>query len=89
MFLGIRRGQRGPIRPPVRELDWAPHEEQMAASALRVSAVGTPAEAAELLRTFAASYGVDEVILTGYSHDPALRERSFSLLAEEWEQVAA
>lgn len=89
MFLGIRRGERGPIKPPVRELDWAPHEEQMAASALRVSAVGTPAEAAEFLRTFAASYGVDEVILTGYSHDPALRERSFSLLAEEWEQVAA
>ncbi|WP_138415982.1 LLM class flavin-dependent oxidoreductase [Sinomonas gamaensis] len=89
MFLGIRRGERGPIRPPVRELDWAPHEEQMAASALRVSAVGTPAEAAEFLRAFAASYGVDEVILTGYAHDPALRERSFSLLAEEWERVAA
>ena len=84
MFLAIRRGQRGPILPPVRELDWAPHEEQMATSALRVSAVGTPSEAAEFLRTFAASYGVDEVILTGYAHDPALRERSFRLLAEEW-----
>jgi alkanesulfonate monooxygenase SsuD/methylene tetrahydromethanopterin reductase-like flavin-dependent oxidoreductase (luciferase family) len=51
--------------------------------------VGTPAEAAEFLWAFAASYGVDEVILTGYAHDPALRERSFSLLAEEWERVAA
>jgi luciferase family oxidoreductase group 1 len=89
MFLGIRRGERGPIKAPVRELDWASHEEQMAASALRVSAVGTPSEAAEFLRTFAASYGVDEVILTGYAHDPALRERSFSLLAEEWDSVRA
>ena len=89
MFLAIRRGHRGPIRPPVRELDWAPHEEQMAASALRVSAVGTPSEAAEFLRTFAASFGVDEVILTGYAHDPALRERSFRLLAEEWGMVPA
>jgi hypothetical protein len=61
----------------------------MAASALRVSAVDTPAEAASFLRNFAASHGVDEVILTGYAHDPALRERSFSLLAEEWERVAA
>jgi luciferase family oxidoreductase group 1 len=82
MFLAIRRGERGPIRPPVRDLDWAPHEEQMASSALRVSAVGSPSEAAEFLRTFAASYGVDEIVLTGYAHDPALRERSFRLLAE-------
>ncbi|WP_334171863.1 LLM class flavin-dependent oxidoreductase [Sinomonas sp.] len=89
MFLGIRRGERGPIKPPVREMDWAPHEQQMAESALRISAVGTPGEAAEFLRTFAASYGVDEVILTGYSHDPALRERSFRLLAEEWGKVPA
>jgi luciferase family oxidoreductase group 1 len=89
MFVAIRRGTRGPLRPPVREMDWAPHEEQMASSALRVSAVGTPAEAAEFLRTFAASYGIDEVILTGYAHDPAMRERSFRLMAEEWAQDVA
>ncbi|WP_245827819.1 LLM class flavin-dependent oxidoreductase [Sinomonas mesophila] len=89
MFLGIRRGTRGPLRPPVRELDWAPHEEQMASSALRVSAVGTPEECAEFLRTFAASYGIDELILTGYAHDPSLRERSFRLMAEEWDRVPA
>ena len=89
MFLGIRRGTRGPLRPPVRELDWAPHEEQMAASALRVSAVGTPQECAGFLRAFAASYGIDELILTGYAHDPALRERSFRLMAEEWDRVPA
>ncbi|GAB3272110.1 LLM class flavin-dependent oxidoreductase [Sinomonas notoginsengisoli] len=86
MFVGIRRGTRSPLMPPVREMDWAPHEEQMATSALRFSAVGTPAEAVEFLRTFAASYGIDEIILTGYAHDPALRERSFRLMAEEWAQ---
>jgi luciferase family oxidoreductase group 1 len=89
MFVAIRRGTRGPLRPPVREMDWAPHEEQMATSALRVSAVGTPAEAAEFLRTFAGSYGIDEIILTGYAHDPAMRERSFRLMAEEWARDAS
>ncbi|WP_369045619.1 LLM class flavin-dependent oxidoreductase [Sinomonas sp. P10A9] len=84
MFLGIRRGTRGPLRPPVKEMDWSPAEEQMATSALRFSAVGTPAEGAEFLRSFVSSYGIDEVILTGYAHDPALRERSFRLLAQEW-----
>jgi alkanesulfonate monooxygenase SsuD/methylene tetrahydromethanopterin reductase-like flavin-dependent oxidoreductase (luciferase family) len=61
----------------------------MATSALRVSAVGTPAEAAEFLRTFAGSYGIDEIILTGYAHDPAMRERSFRLMAEEWARDAS
>ncbi|MEN2744533.1 LLM class flavin-dependent oxidoreductase [Sinomonas halotolerans] len=89
MFVAIRRGTRGPLRPPVREMDWAPHEEQMASSALRVSAVGTPPEAADFLRTFSASHGIDELILTGYAHDPAMRERSFRLLAEEWDRVPA
>jgi luciferase family oxidoreductase group 1 len=88
MFVAIRRGARGPLLPPVREMDWAPHEEQMATSALRFSAVGTPAEAAEFLRTFASSYGLDEIILTGYAHDPAMRERSYRLMAEEWAKEA-
>jgi luciferase family oxidoreductase group 1 len=89
MFVAIRRGARGPLRPPVREMDWAPHEEQMATSALRFSAVGTPGEAAEFLRVFAASYGIDEIILTGYAHDPAMRERSYRLMAEEWAKDAS
>ncbi|GEB64697.1 alkane 1-monooxygenase [Sinomonas atrocyanea] len=89
MFVAIRRGTRGPLRPPVREMDWAPHEEQMATSALRFSAVGTPGEAAEFLRVFAASYGIDEIILTGYAHDPAMRERSYRLMAEEWAKDAS
>jgi luciferase family oxidoreductase group 1 len=84
MFVAIRRGTRGPLRPPVHAMDWAPHEEQMATSALRFSAVGTPGGAAEFLRVFAASYGIDEIILTGYAHDPAMRERSYRLMAEEW-----
>ena len=66
-----------------------PRFDAVHSSALRFSAVGTPGEAAEFLRGFAASYGIDEIILTGYAHDPAMRERSYRLMAEEWAKDAS
>jgi luciferase family oxidoreductase group 1 len=46
--------------------------------------VGEAAEVAERIRALAAALGVDEVAITTYAHDPAVRRNSYSLLAREF-----
>lgn len=36
------------------------------------------------IEEFAAAYDLDELIITTYTHDPAMRLRSFELLADAW-----
>ncbi|GAB49941.1 LLM class flavin-dependent oxidoreductase [Mobilicoccus pelagius] len=48
------------------------------------SAVGTPEEVVAQLDDIVERYGVDELIVTTYTWDPALRRRSYELLGEAW-----
>ena len=50
----------------------------------RGRAVGDPAHVVAELERFVTTYDLDELIVTTYTHDPALRVRSMELLAQSW-----
>lgn len=83
-FIALRRGQAGPLQPPVDDLaDIAlPHEIAMAEEVLCESAVGTHAEVRAFINAFMERTQVDELILTCHAHDHAARLRSFAIGAE-------
>ena len=55
----------------------------------RYSAVGTPAEVRDFVDAFVSETGVDEVIVAGPSPSAQARLRSFELLAQAMDLVAA
>ncbi|GAA1629965.1 MULTISPECIES: LLM class flavin-dependent oxidoreductase [Brevibacterium] len=84
---GIGTGRRTPLAPPVGDI-----REVVDAGVLafiedfqQVRAVGSPQTVVTALQEIIADLGVDELIITTYTFDPAMRARSFELLAEAWE----
>ncbi len=51
---------------------------------LQIQAVGSPATVVDQLHRFVERTGADELIITTYAFDPAVREHSLRLLAEHW-----
>jgi luciferase family oxidoreductase group 1 len=83
-FLGMQRGQRGPLPRPVATMDglWSEAERIGVERSLAVSAVGSPATVLHRLRELLRLTQADELIATCAVHDHAARKRSFALLAE-------
>ncbi len=82
----IRTGHAGPLLPPDERLleGLDPRVSGLIDQLQAVRAVGTPSEVVAALESFVAAYGVDELITTTYTWDPALRRRSYELLAQAW-----
>jgi luciferase family oxidoreductase group 1 len=83
MFLDIQRGQRRRLQPPVDPAELAAQGGRDQAM-LRIKAVGAPETAVRQLQELVERTGADELILTTYAYDSAVRERSLRLLAEHW-----
>jgi len=85
-FLGMQRGQRGPLPHPIDpaqlETMWAPQERAGVHSMLAASAVGSAASVRQQLQALVDQTGADELIVAGAVHDHAARLRSYELLAE-------
>lgn len=84
----IRSGGRGPLQPPdsarVKGIG-GPVEPALGADGLPVPrAIGSPERVVAQLEAFTATHRLDELIITTYVWDPALRRRSFELLAQAW-----
>ena len=83
-FLGMQRGQRGPLPAPIDpaalELLWAPHEKAQVQRMLAVSAVGSPQTARQQLAALVAQTGADELIIASAIHDHAARLASYERL---------
>ena len=86
MVAAIRTGGSAPLAPPVDDLSTVVPEGllPMISEFHSVKAVGEPAQVVSGLEEFATAYDLDELIITTYTHDPALRQRSFELLADAW-----
>jgi len=87
MAVRIRTGQPAPLDPPVADLAQALPEPLLAIAGRsrgRGRAVGDPAHVVAELERFVTTYDLDELIVTTYTHDPALRVRSMELLAQSW-----
>jgi luciferase family oxidoreductase group 1 len=82
-FLGMQRGERGPLPRPVDTLDGIANEMERAGvmRALSMSAVGSPATVARRLEEMAEATAADEFIVATAVHDHAARVRSYELLA--------
>ena len=78
----------GPLDPPSEDPQawraYAPGREGAVEAAMSLSFVGTADDVAARLREQAARWDLDEVLVVTYAHDPALRRRSYELLAQAW-----
>lgn len=87
-FLGMQRGQRGPlprpVDPAVLESTWSPAEKAGVMRMLACAASGSPARVREQLQAIVERTRADELIVAGALHDHAARRRSYELLAAVW-----
>lgn len=82
-FLGMVRGQRGKLPPPVASMEslWSPAERLQVERMLSEAVVGSPATVRAGLAATAERTGADEFIMACAVHDHAARRRSYELLA--------
>jgi luciferase family oxidoreductase group 1 len=66
------------------EFELTPAERVRAARIRETALYGTAGEVAEKIRTLAAELQVDEIVITTFAYDPAIRRKSYSLLAREF-----
>ena len=83
-FVNRRRGRRGPLPPPIDDIEtfWTPDEKADLSHKLRYAIVGGPETARQGLERLVADTRVDEVIVTSNIYDPTARLRSYEILAE-------
>jgi luciferase family oxidoreductase group 1 len=81
-----QRGALGPLQSPdvIAARGFAPAEESMLEPMRRKAFVGSAKTVGAKLRRLAADFMLDEVVINTWAHDPAVRRRSYSLLAEEF-----
>jgi len=80
------RGALGPLRPPaeVAERGFTAEEMTIVAPMRRRALVGSAAQVAQQMRALAAELQLDELVVNTWAHDPAVRRRSYALLACEF-----
>ncbi len=84
--LDRQRGLLGPLQAPAAIAERGFTADEMpAVNALRERAfVGTGAEVGAKLRALAAQLELDELVVNTWAHDPAVRRKSYALLAAEF-----
>ena len=89
-FLNLRRGQPGPLPPPVERMDgrWSPLERVAVAATFREAIVGSAATVAAGVASFLRRTGVDELMVTSAIYDHAARIRSYELVASVRHEAA-
>ncbi len=84
-FVRLRRGERGPLPPPVDNLEaqLSLAEERLLEHSLGPgSIVGSPAAVRQGIKDFVAATDADELMVTAQIHDHSARLRSFEITAE-------
>jgi len=80
------RGLLGPLRAPdeIARAGFTPEELATLAPMRRKAFVGSAATVGAQLRRLAAELALDELVVNTWAHDPAVRRRSYELLAREF-----
>jgi len=83
-FLRLRRGQPGPLPPPVAAIEAIASESELTGlrQALECSFVGGVATVTQQVRAFLDRTAADELIISGHIHDHRARLRSFEIAAQ-------
>ena len=79
------RGALGPLQSPaeVAQRPYSPAEQMQADQLRRNALVGSGAQVAEKLRALSRALDVEELVVITWAHDPAVRRRSYELLAAQ------
>jgi luciferase family oxidoreductase group 1 len=90
-FLNLRSNRPGRLPPPRKGFDetLGSLERELLGEALSCAFVGAPETVRRGLEGFLARTQADELIVSGQIHDHAARVRSYALLAEVRDQLAA
>jgi luciferase family oxidoreductase group 1 len=82
-WINLRRGNPGPLLPPVDSMDayWSPAEKARVEHGLRMAVIGSPESVRSGIRAFMEATKVDEIIFTGQIYDHRARLRSFEIVA--------
>jgi luciferase family oxidoreductase group 1 len=80
------RGIFGPLQRPddIAARGFSADEQAVVDAARSKALVGSAAQVAAQLRALAASLELDELVVNCWAHDPAVRRRSYALLAREF-----
>lgn len=81
--LDRERGVLGPLQPP-DGIAFTPDEDLRLQGMRRRAFVGRAGAVADRIRTLAAELQLDEIVINTWAHDPAVRRRSYALLAREF-----
>jgi luciferase family oxidoreductase group 1 len=83
-FADLVRGMRGLVQPPIDDIEgyWSPVEKAHASQMLACSVIGSPETVRAGLAALRARTGADELMVVSDVFDPALRLRSFEIIAE-------
>ena len=86
-----QRGALGPLQSPEAIAARGFSDAEMAALApMRAKAfVGAPATVGAKIRKLASDFALDEVVINTWAFDPAVRRRSYALLAQEFDLPAS
>ena len=92
-FLGMQRGQRGPLRQPISPQQmqalWSPQERATVQQMLAASAVGSAQTVRAQLQSIIDQTAADELIVAAAVHAHAARLHSYELLAGVGHQLQA
>jgi luciferase family oxidoreductase group 1 len=82
-----QRGALGPLQSPdeIAKRGFSAAEEAMLAPMRARAFVGSAKTVGAKLRQLTGDFALDEVVINTWAHDPAVRRRSYSLLAEEFD----
>jgi alkanesulfonate monooxygenase SsuD/methylene tetrahydromethanopterin reductase-like flavin-dependent oxidoreductase (luciferase family) len=80
------RGALGPLKAPeeIAARGFSEDEKPLVEATRHKALVGTAAQVGTKMRALAASLGLDELVVNTWAHDPAVRRRSYALLAHEF-----
>lgn len=90
-FMALRRGEPGPLPPPVDTMDglWSEGERARVEHALACAVVGSAATVRAGVCAFVARHAPDEIMATALVFDHAARVRSSEILAEVGRDLGA
>ncbi len=82
-FVGMVRGQRGKLQPPIDDIEtyWSPSEKAHVAGMLRYAFIGSPDTLKRQLGAFITTTRADEIMVTAPIFDHEARKRSYEILA--------
>lgn len=88
-FLGLIRGARSELLPPIDTMDdrWSPIEAAHVQRMTRCSAVGSPQKIRRELETLIEATGADEIIVTAQVFDHTARLHSFEIAAGVFDEI--